>query len=273
MSEDILHKWRNEMEGILKKAGEPVGPSQKYLQDRWHSILAHSPPRSVFYVEDMTSLEIRHRKGFEWIGYDEEEVFQIRDLTRMIPDFQKAIILHQVLGTYRVLDKWSLQKPSTDGFLGLYYSAIRAITDANGKNWLALQTSEPWQYDSQHKIVSYLNWLHILAPYEGQGVRIDFYHHEPKKYAHEVGKLNNMLQLEKQKLLEELGFTHQQKEIIKGLYLGRSTKAIAKEWEISVAGVRYHYGRIKNTLEEFFKRSFRTTEEAVVYLTSQQILV
>lgn len=273
MSDDILHKWRNEIEVIIKKAGKPVGPSKQHLQNRWNSILAHSPPRSIFYVEDMTNFEILHRKGFEWIGYDEKEIFHISDLTKMIPDCQKAITLHQVLGTYRVLDKWSLQKPSTDGTLGLYYSAIRAITDANGQTWLTLQNGEPWQYDSQHKIVSYLNWLHILAPYEGQGIRIDFYHREPKKYAHEVGKLNKMLQWEKQKLLEELGFTLQQKEIIKGLYLGQSTKEIAKDWEISVAGVRYHYGRIKNTLEDFFKRSFRTTEEAVTYLTSQQILV
>lgn len=273
MRPQILRRWMNELTSISKELGEPTGPSKNCLNKRWDAVVRHSPPRSIFYITNIKDFTITRKHGFHWLGYDEHIVSSLKDVIHVVPQFQQLIILYQILGVYRILKKIDLELFTPDGYSSFYYSAIRAITDRQGKNWLVAQTGEPWQYDKNGRVVSHLNWFHIIAPYKGEAIRGEFFHKDPEKYAPKIEKLNKQLHLEKQKFLDELDFSVQQKEIIKAISLGQSTQYIADEWGITVHGVRYHYRRIKNVLEELFCQKFSTTEEAVDYLSEQQIFI
>jgi len=261
-----------ELMQLRARIGPPQATTDTEINECWQKFMNYRHPRSFYYLVDLREYRILQRYGMHWLGYDDDDFQTMFDYIHLIPESQRSVAVYQILGVYRVLDRWGVPGETDEAANGFYYAAQRAVLDKKGQCWLAAQTSHPWQIDARRRVVTYLNWFHLLWPYKNEGMRGEFFHLNTPKYATIVSKMNNQLSLEKQKLLSELCLSPKQKDIIKNLQMGRTTGEIAELWELSVNGVRYHYHIIKNKLESLFRQKFNTTQEAVSYLARQQIL-
>jgi len=254
------------------RIGPPQDTTATEISECWQKFMNYRQPRSFYYLVDLREYRILQRYGMHWLGYDDDDFQTMFDYIHLIPEFQRAVAVYQIRGVYRVLDRLGVPGETDEAAYGFYYAAQRAVLDKEGRCWLTAQTSQPWQIDARRRVVTYLNWFHLLGSYENEGMRGEFFHVNTSKHAKIVSRMNNQLSLEKQKLLSELRFSPKQKDIIKNLQMGRTTAEIAELWELSVNGARYHYNIIKSKLESLFCQKFKTTEEAVSYLARQQIL-
>lgn len=273
MKKKPVRKWLDEIRAVHSDVADPAKPPPAKLEKRWTAIVAHAPPRSIFYVTDIREFSVHRTFGFSWLGREDHTITSLQDMLSLIPDFQRILTLYQVRAVYRIIQQECITDWDSRGRPGFFYVALRAVKDRDGRCWLAQQTSEPWQVDRNGRIVAYLNWFHLLAPYNGEGIRGEFFHRHSKQHQARIQRMNNQLLLEKQNLLSDLEIPVQQREIMKSVYLGQTTQQIARQWGISIAGVRYHYRQIKAFSEELFHQRFATTQEAVTYLAEQQILV
>lgn len=276
MKKKTLRRWLDEIRAVHSDVSDPAKPSPAQLEKRWTAIVAHAPPRSVFYVTDVREFRVRRTFGFPWLGWEDHTITSVQEMFSLVPGFQLVLSLYQLKAIYRIIKQehtTGITDWDSRGRPGLYFVSLRAVKDRDDQCWLAQQTSEPWQVDCNGRIVAYLNWFHLLAPYKGEGIRGAFFHRHSKQYQASIQRMNDQLLQEKQNLLADLGIPVQRRDIMKSVYLGMTTQQIAQQWGISIAGVRYHYRQIKAFSEELFHQKFATTQEAVTYLAEQQILV
>jgi len=255
---------------LAAELGSPVGPSPELLEKRWQGVVGSRLQQSFYYVMDVHTFSVLRTHGFDILGYRDQDMQSPQALLTLIPEFQRVLTVHQLFCIHRVLSALPLtdlqEKQS-----GLFYVIRRAIQDAEGKIWSCQQTGEPWQYDEAGRAVSYLNWFHLIGPYRSEAIWGRVTHRKPCKYLHTIRRMNNQIELEKRKLLNELKFSVQQRDIIKQLLNGSTTREIAEIWGLSVNGVRYHYNTIKKKLENLFCMEFDSTKEAVSFLAEQQM--
>lgn len=268
MNEDLIKKWQNDMAELIKPLLNPVYPSSNFVSDRWEKVTKNTLPRSFFYLIDIKNRAVLRTFGFSNLGYSENKIFGFDEIVGMIPEFQRALAIYQILAIYKTMYLYKDEIRKGEGF---YYSAQRAIVDKNGEIWNTIQTTEPFQFDKNNRIVIYLSWVHIIGKHTDQGMFGELFYKEPGVYKGLLEEMNEDLNQEKSKILAELKLKYQQTEILKFLSLGLKTKEISSKMKLSDSGVRHHFRIIKKKLEILFHpKKFKDTSAAVIFLNRQQ---
>jgi len=248
--------------------GEPVFPSNQEALSKWKEMCKYLPSRMFMIVADMKTEKIPLSHGFDLLGYGNGFPGTARDFLAIHHVNHQDIMTYQTYINYSIL----MEHPQLIKEKGLAFCTKKGIVDARGKAWLVHQVSEPFQYDKNDYVASYLSTYRIISEYDGEPFETNLY--AGSKYGDEQEKLEKLLQDKKMRLLDLLGFSKTHKIVIENMALGRySSKEIAEYLEISTKTLANHRQAILDRARELFPlNNFTTTQGFVEYLKKQRIV-
>lgn len=221
-----------------------------------------------FFVIDMPSFEIVQTVGIsKWLGYSDTQ-FKLHDYWENVvhPECKISLLLiaHQLYGSL-CTGKYPLQ------FMVQRYSGRVALRHRNGNYVFAKKTSSVFQYDSQNRLLGYLNEFTIIGDYNGEPL-------EPRMYnsfgEREVEKEKEIMEKTMRKFLEMKIFSAKELQTARILaYDSDATQSsIADRFNVSRHTIDTFYKRFLEKARNFFGKEFRSATEAAVYLRKDGLL-
>lgn len=265
---DLASHRKPIMKKINEQLGEPVNPSWKEQFAYWKKRIETFVPRGFMYVFDIDKERTILSYGLSSIGYMDNKELTAFDILGLVHENHRLLLSYQV---YRIHEVMLELKYKDIGFD--YYSAgARAIKDVDGNYWLTYYTSEPFQFDVSGTQVRHLTWFHILSPYKGEPLYLDFFHKDGKKNHAPLSRMQDALDDIREKQLQYLGFTDRHLEIIKHHQVLTPPNEIARLLRISKRTLEGHNRSILRIGKECFpKTKFNNYKDVVAYLTKQDL--
>ena len=250
---------------IMNLVSDPVFPSEIATARYWDARISSSTPRSIHYVYNIKTGHCTKKKGFELIGMKDTDDVDYQKLSRLYHKDHKLVTIYEYLNIHKLLLNY--QYKNNPQYLDIYYSSRRAFTDQRGKNWNSWYLSNPFQFDKNGNVVSYIAKLSLLSEYRGESLTSEFFYEgQINEIKALVTELNKNLQLQKNRTLEFLNFTQKQSEILLFLAGGCSNETIAKEVGKSISNINQHNQRILTIARELFPdKYFENAKEVGFY--------
>jgi hypothetical protein len=235
--------------------------------EKWKNRLGSIPPKSAIFVFNIKKDRTEFVHGGNVLGYANDKSFTGAELGFFFHDNQRDILLYMMYSLHELIVGFNGYK------IDFYYVSKRAVKDINGKYWYAVQTTEPFQYDENGKLLSYLSWYHILTEYEGEPLEANFHCRNLKGDEKTIEKLEIAFSKIKSEILPTLGFTRMQRQVLKYLAGGCSTKETAEILELSESGVEYHNENILKLGKTLFPiNNFKYASDVAFYLRKQNFV-
>ena len=272
-----FNQYRNEVwKQNIAELGEGVYPSWEEKKAYWLNRIKTFVPRGYMYVFDIKKGRTVLSHGLSVLGYSDDKELSMFDITSMTHENQRNILLHLTTKIHHELAKVSSEVLIKGGF---YYGVLRAIKDTSDKYWLAYQTSEPFQFDINNSIVSYLSWFHIIGKYKGEPPLTEFFHKEKDKFSTELNKLSNKMIEAKEEILRYMGFTDSHLHIMTLLSKGISIPEIAEIRKRSVKTISNQCTEINAIAKDNFPldkftdvNNFMNVKLVAIYLKKMDLL-
>ncbi|MFK7979274.1 MAG: hypothetical protein AB8G86_04795 [Saprospiraceae bacterium] len=256
--------------------GEPVSPSSETIKEQLEqtrNILGFCSPRTFIQVFDVSTTSAVFSYGLELLGYGVDYRMTGRDAINFTHENQRSLFAYQTAMVYRIF----LEEPELVYNNGTVYSTTRSLkTNYVDKKdepiyWVVNQLTTPLQYDSNGRMVRYLSSYRILGEYKGEAFETALY--TDPKYKKEQTEIRKRLRWIKVNMLEGLGFTRKQKEVIEYTGEGIETAAILQTMGIQKKGLDKHRRWILAKGKELFpENDFEVALDVIKYLKKQGII-
>jgi hypothetical protein len=222
-----------------------------------------------FFVIDMPSFSMQHPNGInKWLGYSEQE-FTLKFYWDVVvhPAAKKTLLL-VVMQMYQMLcsGKYPLE------FMVQRFSTKIPLKHKNGHYLLTKKTSSIFQYDTQNRLLAYMDEFTIIGNYNGESAI------EPRMYnatgTLELEKQVEILKKSIQQFLEMKIYSVNELQIARKLayHPTISQTTLAKEFGVSKHTVNTYYKRFLAKTREFFHKTeleLPTTLEAALFLKKE----
>ncbi|HMO41121.1 MAG TPA: LuxR C-terminal-related transcriptional regulator [Saprospiraceae bacterium] len=247
--------------------GEAIDPPWSEVRQRWLKAVVHRPPRTVLQLFDAREGCTVRSSGFSLLGYADDREFNTRELLQKTHENQRSLLHYQTERVYQVF----VDKPELIKGKGVVYCNMRSFMDAKGEFWRVHQASVPMQFDYAGRLVRYLSYYRIIGKYNGEPFETDIF--TDARFPEEERLLKAALKQIKRDLLQGLGFTLRQEEIIRLILKKHSRKDIAEVLKIDPRTVDKHRQAILEKGREIFPlNQFSKADDVVVYLNRQWLL-
>jgi hypothetical protein len=247
--------------------GEPIDPSWGDVQQKWLEQCRHRPPRTFMQIFDAREGRSVRSRGFGLLGYRDDREFSTRELLSMTHVNQQRLLAFQTERVYRVF----AEKPHLIKGKMVVYCNLRSFRDASGQYWRVHQASVPVQYDAEGRLVRYQSFYRIVGRYQGEPFETEIY--TDPRFPEEERLLLAELRRIKQEVLQGLGFSPREEEVIRFMAAGSSGTAMAETMDINRRTVDKHR---RNILDKgrlaFPLNDFGTAADVVRYLGRQGVL-
>jgi hypothetical protein len=219
-----------------------------------------------YFVVDLPTFELREAQGIQrWLGYHEKE-FSLKQYWGIVhPGKQKGLRLvaeqlYQMLCSGRFKLEFMVQR----------YSSLVALRHWKDHYLLVKKTSSVFQYDTNNRLLSYLNEFTIVGEYNNEPLmpRIFTQSGDHEERGDEVLR-NAMKQFEGMKI-----FSPKELQTARRIAYnpGITQAAIAKEQEVSVHTIDTYCKRFLKKAREFFSQDFSSVADAALYLRKEGLL-
>jgi DNA-binding CsgD family transcriptional regulator len=220
-----------------------------------------------FFVVNMLTFDIEERCGIQkWLGYSEKE-FSFKQYWNQVihPAKQFLFILARQLYATACQGKIPLN------FMGQRFASLVPLKHYKGHYLLAKKTASTFQYDTNSRLIAYVNEFTIIGNYDGEPLQPRMYNFHGQK---EPLAEKEIIQKVIASFIGMKIFTINELQVArKTAYNPRITQAqIAKELGLSVHTVNTYYKRFLNKAREFFGKDFLTLLEASIYLRKEGLL-
>jgi hypothetical protein len=181
---------------------------------------------------------------------------------------QRALFAYQTYRLYELI----LESPNTLYGKGFVYSCIRSFRDKEGVYKRVHQSSSPIQYDANGRVAKYMSIYTLLGDYNGEPLENEFI--VDKNYPEEQLYLNNWQKRIKAELLEKLGFSRRQEELILLMAHGKgSIKDYAETMRIQPKAVeKLRSALLAHARNLFPLNKFEKASHVIDYLMRQKII-
>ncbi|MEL6719047.1 MAG: LuxR C-terminal-related transcriptional regulator [Bacteroidota bacterium] len=253
---------------IQTELGEPVTPSWKEVLEDWNGRAKYLTPRCFMFLVDLKLHQPILTTGMSVLGYEENWKFTGQEFIDLVHENQKKLLSYQTIKLYELF----LEHPELIQNKGATYCTSRGIKDASGKYQLAYQIAFPVQYDSNGVIARYLSHYTVLGAYKGEALETNMY--AAPQFQKEQKEFRKLIRGIKEHMIEGLGFTRTQKQVIDKMALKRySKKEIAEQMEISPRTLESHKSNIIEKAKDAFPlNNFNNAEDVILYLEQQDII-
>lgn len=220
-----------------------------------------------FFVLDLRDFSIKHATGIcQWLGYRDED-FGIEDFFRMTPAGHQAVVSAFNLALMKLLTSGILRC----GFAQQRFIRQQPMQHRNGQLFLVKFISSPFQYDSEGRLVAYLNEGTILGPYRGEPLQPRLMDgHQPLQTLYASQLQQEVMDM----LTRTLPFSPQEWRIIK-IWTRQpawSSREVAAELGIANATVLTHNKQIVQKAQHWFERTFNSAREVAGYLVEEGVI-
>lgn len=249
------------------KLGSAKYPSYKEAMEIWKDRCKSPPARSFRNVIEVKTDLISHLHGFEVLGYKENVPKTTKDFVRMHHEDIRLLADYYAQSIY----KTALLAPGLFQTKGLEYSSLKGMADAHGQYWYVQQVSEPFRFDENGYMTSYLTHYQIIKEYNNQPLEtcITLKNKDSQKVHELEGYMKNV----KKEILSSLGFTERQQEVLFLEAKGNTPKEIAELFGITSKAVYNHrtdYTKHANFI--FPEHNFKNPPDVVIFLKKQQLI-
>lgn len=250
--------------------GDPVHPDWGDRLEYWKFRKRNMDAKQFMYVFDLKEDRCILAHGMSFLGYEDSELITSSQLLNAVYEDHRKLFSFQVYRIHQILFDLNRRR------IGYDYNScgVHAINDANGKTWLVHYTSEIFQYDANGLMRSYLSWCHVICPYRGEPLHVDFYHrhNNPDKKLLR-GVLDRLDLIQEDQLRKVIGFTDKQIQVLKSISAGNSIKQVAENFGCSVSNINKHTSAAREkAMIAFPLKVFKNYRELVDYLSSQRLI-
>lgn len=249
---------------LRSQLGDPVWPSLQECKEKFDALSADD---SFFWVFNLKENRVTFHKGiYECLGYPFETA-SLTGLTKFIPEAYKDLHFAQVVAAYQALSYYEKIEDLKEGLIRYCTNII--CLDANGNEVHAYQTSYPFQFDENNRVVSNISWYHIKQDARNssafQGGRFIVDRNLKDSMSEDLEALNSLLVKSKIQLIDNYPFTEMEQKLIRVLYkyLHRNdikekekNQEIAKALNRSHRTIQKHRDNIMRKGKEFFGINF-----------------
>jgi hypothetical protein len=247
--------------------GEPVDPPWSEVHQNWLEQCRHRPPRTFMQIFDAREGRSVRSRGFSLLGYRDDREFNTRELLSMTHGNQQRLLAYQTERVYRGF----AEKPQLIKGKKVVYCNLRSFRDTGGQYWRVHQASVPVQYDAAGRLVRYQSFYRIVGKYQGEPFETEIY--TDPTFPEEERLLLAELRRIKQEVLQGLGFSPREEQLIRLMAAGSSSAAAAETMGINRRTIDKHR---RNILDKgrlaFPLNDFATAADVVRYLVRQWLV-
>jgi DNA-binding CsgD family transcriptional regulator len=252
---------------ISERLGSPVDPPWEEVKAKWDGMCRFSPPRTFMFVVDIKKDGMLLSNGMSLLGFPDNKEFSSSAFSELVHVNQRLMMLYQTLCVHEIF----FTHPQLIKGKDVVYCTSRGIRDVNDKYWLCYQTATPLQYDENDIMVRYLSSYKILGEYHGEAFGTEIY--TSPKFPREQKDLNRLVAEIKANMINALGFSRLQKQVVEYMAIKLSSSEIAKQLEISKRTLEKHRKNILDQARTSFPlNSFNSAADVVDYLVKQKII-
>ena len=205
------------LQKIHELLGEGVDPSWEEVLCKWNNMCHYRAPRMFMYIVDLKENKTILSSGLSLLGYRDDRIFTAEEIIQMTHLNQRRLLQYQTLKVYETF----FENTELSYKKGTVYCSHRALVDAHGKYWLVHQASTPIQYDANRVMTKYLSTYRIIGEYTGDALETEVYTNP--KYPEAQKELRMLIKKIKANMLEGLGFSKTQEQIIEYLAIENNT--------------------------------------------------
>ncbi len=220
-----------------------------------------------YFVVDMTSFEITKLGGIQkWLGYYEKE-FTLKKYWKLVhPGMQKPV--HNVflqMANVMCTGQFELE------FMVQRYSSLTALKHHKGHYLLLKRTASVFQYDSNNRLLEYLNEFTIIGEYNGESHSPSFF---TDKGEQEASRGDLIMKKAIENFLGMKVFSVNELHVARMLAYqpGISQTQIAAILDLSPNTVDTYCKRFLKKSRDYFHHNFSSVGEASQYLRKAGLL-
>lgn len=235
--------------------------------EHWKSLCRYKPPRTMLLLIDVAQARAVLSCGMEALGYAPAWLPAIDDIRRITHENQRRLVS---VHTHSVLKMLS-ERPDLLNGRKVTFCNIRGLRDAAGQYWRIHQSSVPARFDEQGRMATYMSYYTILGPYQGEPFETAVY--PDPRFPGDAQRLQQALNKIKSGILENLGFSRRQEELIQLMAQGASAKDIAATMRITDRTVDKHrLGLLQKGRDLFPLNDFTQAADVVSFLKKQGLV-
>lgn len=235
--------------------------------EHWKWLCKYKPPRTMLLLMDVAEARAIQSCGMEILGYAPGWLPGLDDIRRITHENQRhlaSVHTHNVLKTLSA-------RPELLKNRKVVYCNTRGLRDHAGQYWRVHQLSAPVQFDEQGRLAAYISYYTILGPYHGEPFETAVY--PDPRFPADAQRLQQALNKIKSGILENLGFSRRQEELIQLMAQGASAKDIAITMRISDRTVDKHrLGVLQKGRDLFPLNAFTQAADVVDFLKKQGLV-
>jgi len=237
------------------------------FREHWKSLCRYKPPRTMLLLMDVAQARAVLSCGMETLGYAPGWLPGIDDIRRITHENQRRLLS---VHTHSVLKTLS-ERPDLLNGRKVIFCNIRGLRDQAGQYWRVHQSSVPAQFDEQGRMATYISYYTVLGPYQGEPFETAVY--PDPRFPGDAQRLQQALNKIKSGILENLGFSRRQEELIQLMAQGASAKDIGATMRITDRTVDKHrLGVLQKGRDLFPLNDFTQAADVVVFLKKQGLV-
>jgi len=219
-----------------------------------------------FFVLTHVGYKIEHVCGLQrWLGYKDSDF----DIQRYFGIIHPSHMVAQMTVAYEMLEgfisgKWPLH------FMGERLVNTIALQHANGEYYLFKRLAWPFQFDSNNRLISYLNEFTLIGKYNNESYTARFMDIN----GNAVDWQDELLKSTKKSFNGQKHFSTQEMRILHK-FAGDPKLLpadIARMFKIKESTVLTYKKRILNKAEKLFHKRFKTTKQVAEHLREQGLV-